>query len=225
MTVGKVFAALHAVAAELDVDKDGVLPANMSGAAYRTAEAITSAVRALFTKNNLVIVPSEMVVEASNEEFKNRMQFTLVVEGTYQIFHIEDGSSVTIGGVGRGVSTGTAVDANVASTFAFKNALQRLLLISDNRDEAAGMNDGSSQGPSKVERQAQLARERTAKRSPAKASPIRELQAKVRSEYIEKGVITSEQANDEIKRLKAKGDDNPFQTLLDSLAKGELPDA
>lgn len=219
----KVYPALHKVMAELDVDKDGVLPGNMGGSAYRTAEGITSAVRALFTKHDLVFLPTERVIESTQEEFKNRMTYSIVVEGTYEIVHVEDGSSVAIQGIGRGVATGTAVDANVASTFALKNALQRLLLISDNREEEAAMRDGTP-GPTKVERQAQKARS-AAKPAPKKASPVRELQKKVKEQFIDQGVITSEQANEEIKKLKESGDENPFQTLLNALEKGELPDA
>lgn len=219
----KVYGALAKVQAELNVDKDGVLPGNMGGAGYRTAEAITSAVRDLFTKHDLVFLPTERVIESTQEEFKNRMNYSIVVEGKYTIVHTEDGSSVEIQGIGRGVSTGTAVDANVASTFALKNALQRLLLISDNREEEAAMRDGTP-GPTKVERQAQKARS-AAKPAPKKASPVRELQKKVKEQFIDEGVITPDQANEEIKRLKKAGDDNPYQTLLNALEKGELPDA
>ena len=220
---GKIYPALHKVMGELDVDKDGVLPANMSGSAYRTAEAITSAVRDLFSTHGLIFLPMDRVIESTQEEFKNRMNYSVVIEGTYEIVHIEDGSSVTIRGIGRGVSTGTAVDANVASTFALKNALQRLLLISDNREEEAAMRDGTP-GPTKVERAATKARS-AAKPAAKKASPVRELQKKVKEQFIDEGMITSEQANEEIKRLKEAGDENPFQTLLNALEKGELPDA
>lgn len=223
--VAKVYEALHQVVSELDVEKDSVLPSNMSGAAYRTTEAITAEVRTLFEKNNLILIPSEKVVDTGHIEFNKRLNYYTVIEGKYEIVSLEDGSSVTISGTGRGQSVGTAVDANIASTFAFKNALQRLFLIADRNEEDRAHRDGTP-GPTKAERQAELARnagKNSASRGPARAK--NEFQVKVKEKFIDTGVVTAEQANEEIKKLRAKGDKNPFETLLNSLEKGELPDA
>lgn len=221
-----VYRALHNVLRELDVDKDGVLPGNMGGSAYRSAEALTAGVRALFVQHDLILVPQESVSHNERYEFNKRVEFTATVEGVYHIISAEDGSSVTIKGVGRGKSTGTTVDVNIASTFALKNALQRFFLVSDNKLEEEGMSDGSAPGPTKAERAAAKA----AVTPQPKAKPVanngeREAQAKIRAEYLnaEEPVLTKEEAGAEIKRLKNAGDKTPYATLLASLEKGELP--
>src|SRR5690625_7319674 len=91
--VPHVYIALAEVVKTLDVDKDSVLPANMGKSSYRTTEAITAAVRALFEKENLILIPNEHVIESGAQEIKDRVTYYSVIVGTYEIVSLKDGSS------------------------------------------------------------------------------------------------------------------------------------
>lgn len=224
--VGHIYEAIGEILRDLDVEKDGVLPGNMGGKAYRTIESVTKGLRSELVSKGVIIVPNEKVISQERWEFTKRMNFSTVIEGTYQLVSTKDGSSITISGTGRGNSMGTSVDANGASSFAFKNAVQRLFLISDNEEETAAMRDGTP-GPTKLERDAAQARGAAPKRATrAKADP-KEDKAKVeiKTEFIDSGIVSKEQVGAEFTKLRNSGDKTPYQTLLGLLEKGELTDA
>lgn len=135
----KVYQALMNVLKKLNVAKTGTLPGNMGGKSYLTAEAVANEVKKLFVEENLILLPNEMVTHNESPDFGDKkVRFQVTIEGEYTIVHVEDGSKVQIGGIGQGLATGTAVAANIASTFALKNALQRTFLISEESVDAEG---------------------------------------------------------------------------------------
>ena len=165
--VPKVYAAIHNVLKALQVEKGGMLPGNMGGKAYMTAEDISNEVKRLFVANDLIFEANEEVVTDSTADLGDKkMRFQTTITGTYRAIHIEDGSSISFSGTGQGLATGTAVAANIASTFALKNALQRQFLISEAAVDAEGHTE---QAPPK-QSQAQQTAAKAAPAAPKKAS-------------------------------------------------------
>lgn len=137
-----VYAAIHKVLKALQVDKSGMLPGNMGGKAYMTAEDISNEVKRLFVANNLILQSNEEVVTDSVADLGDKkMRFQTTIKGTYTAIHIEDGSTMSFSGTGQGLATGTAVAANIASTFSLKNALLRTFLISESGVEQDGQTE------------------------------------------------------------------------------------
>lgn len=135
----KVYTAIHKVLKTLQVDKNGVLPGNLGGKNYATAESISNEVKKLFVANDLIPEYNEEIVTESVADLGDKkMRFQTTIKGTFKAIHIEDGSSITFSGHGHGLATGTAMAANIASTFAMKNALQRQFLISEDSVERNG---------------------------------------------------------------------------------------
>lgn len=165
--VPKVYAAIHKVLEHLQVDKNGMLPGNMGGKAYMTAEAISNEVKRLFVENNLILESNETSETFAPNFGDSKSRFQITVSGSYRAIHIEDGSSITFSGTGNGLATGTAVAANIASTFALKNALQRQFLISEDSVERDGQ---AEQAPPKQNSAQQAAASATAPPAPKKAS-------------------------------------------------------
>lgn len=135
----KVYTAIHKVLKALQVDKNGELPSNLGGKSYATAEAIANGVKKLFVANNMIPEYNEEIVTESVADLGDKkMRFQTTIKGTFKAIHIEDGSSIMFSGHGHGLATGTAMAANIASTFAMKNALQRQFLISEDSVERNG---------------------------------------------------------------------------------------
>lgn len=135
----KVYTSIHKVLKTLQVDKNGVLPGNLGGKNYATAESISNEVKKLFVANDLIPEYNEEIVTESVADLGDKkMRFQTTIKGTFKAIHIEDGSSITFSGHGHGLATGTAMAANIASTFAMKNALQRQFLISEDSVERNG---------------------------------------------------------------------------------------
>lgn len=142
-TIPAVHTALAKILKELSVEKGGTLPSNMGGKPYITAADLSAEIKRKFVENGLVHIPSEKtihheVVKLGSEQ--TRFVVTIVIEGTYTVVATEDGSSVTLTGVGDGVATGTAVASNIASTNALKNAFLRLFLVTEQSVEDAAKN-------------------------------------------------------------------------------------
>lgn len=223
--VPAIYGAIHKVIAELQVEKDGVLPGTKGGKSYRSAEAFTTAIKALFVKHGIIFIANEEVVDQGYYEFKSRMTYFTVIRGEYRLISTLDGSELTVSGIGRGNDIGATTDANIASTFAFKNAMQRTLLIGDNSAEEAGMRDGSSAGPNAVEKAAARAAA-TPKAKPTARAKSPEVQAReaIKKEFMgEDGPLTVEQAQAEVERLKLEGSKTPNQDFLKALRNGDLP--
>lgn len=135
----KVYGAIHEVLKALRVDKNGELPSSMGGKNYATAEAVSNGVKNLFVENNLILEANEEVSHVNTPDFGDKKsRFMIVVTGKYRAIHIEDGSFISFSGTGAGLATGTAIAANIASTFALKNSLQRQFLISEDSVEREG---------------------------------------------------------------------------------------
>lgn len=232
--VPAIYGAVLKVIEGLEIEKDGVLPANKGGKAYRSVEAFTAGIKKLFVENGIILVSNEEVIEQGRHEFKERVTYVTVIHGTYELVSVVDGSSITVSGTGRGHDTGASTDANMASTFAFKNAMQRTLLVAENDTEEAGMRDGTP-GPSRAERAAQgaanapvrkAAPKRAGRAAPSKADVDEQMaKEKVRDDFVRKGVLDGTAANAELAKLREAGDKTPYQTLLAALKKGELPGA
>lgn len=154
----KVYAAIHKVLKGLQVDKNGELPVNMGKGKYATAEDISNAVKGLFVANNLILEANEEVVTDSVADLGDKkMRFQTTIRGSYRAIHIEDGSYITFSGTGQGLATGTAVAANIASTFSLKNALQRQFLISEAAVDAEGHTEQAAPKQNPAQQTAQRA--------------------------------------------------------------------
>ena len=167
-TTPKVYAAIHKVLKALQVDKNGELPTNLGGKAYATSEAVSNGVKKLFVANNLILEANETVAHIDTPDFGDKKsRFLITITGTYRAIHIEDGSSISFSGTGMGLATGTAIAANIGSTFALKNALMRQFLISEDSVERDG---NTEQAAPKQDRAQQTVAAATA---PPKKSPVK----------------------------------------------------
>ncbi len=139
-TVPKIYAAYHKILEELQVDKTSDLPTNMGGKKAFAADQVAADVKSLLVENNLIFrVLSEDVVSNEVIPVGNRLNIVITVQGTYELIHIEDGSSITIGGVGQGVAIGSSVAASIAGTFALKSGLLHSFLITEESVEREGL--------------------------------------------------------------------------------------
>lgn len=168
----KIFKAIHNVLKHLTVAKNGTLPGNLGGKPYQTAEDISNEVKNQLVKNNVIVEASEDVVKVESPDYGDKkMRFMITVQGSYRLIHIEDGSSLTIKGIGQGLGTGVATAASVASTFALKSALLRTFLISESGVEQDGNTEQAPPKQNSAQQQAAKATEgdyaRTAKATPA----------------------------------------------------------
>ena len=164
----KVYASIHAVLKALQVDKNGDLPSSMGSGKYATAEAVSNGVKKLFVANNLILEANETVAHVDTPDFGDKKtRFAIVITGTYRAIHIEDGSFITFSGTGAGLATGTAIAANIASSFSLKNSLQRQFLISEDSVEREGQ---SEQAAPKQDRAQQTVAAAT---TPPKKSPVK----------------------------------------------------
>ena len=135
----KVFGAILNVMRDVLFEADGTLPGNMGGKKYISAVEQASKVKDEFVKNNLILVPNEVNLKHEVIVDAGRKTIFTVTRGEYQIVHVEDGSSVTFSGIGEGTANSTAIASNIASTFALKNALQRLLFSTEAALEDKGL--------------------------------------------------------------------------------------
>ena len=220
-TVPHVYRAIHKILGSLSVDKDGMLPNNMGGKSYATAENISNEVKRLFVENNLVLVPNETYYDYEvNVDGNGRKTVFVSVEGRYRIVSAEDQSQVTISGVGDGIATGTAVASNIASTFALKNALLRTFLITQSSVETSGLTDQNASGTSATQQKINGARQ-----PQAPATPTRRGQSPTRSKigsYISTGKIESSEVNTRVAAAadalkKPKGDEAVLTEVLNDL--------
>lgn len=214
--VAHVYTALAKILKHLSVEKNGTLPGNMGGKAYITAVDISAEVKRQFVENDLIFLPDEKVIEHETIQFKDRLNVTIVVKGTYTIASIVDGSSVTVSGTGDGLATGTAVASNIASTNALKNALLRTFLITEQSVEDQSKNGTPDQSPA----EARVAAARTTPQpQPAKSSGNR-AQDKVR-EWIGTDQAKKDKANAAYEAQKKSGLSGA--ALWDAVAKEVLP--
>lgn len=139
--VPAVFASMAAVMKYLSVGKDGKLPGNMGSSSYHRAHDVAEEVKKQFTKHDLIILPHEEIVSEEHIIFKDRLNIRVLVQGTYTIISILDGSQVVVTGLGDGLATGTAVACNIGSTNALKNALLRTFLITEKAVEESMLTD------------------------------------------------------------------------------------
>lgn len=144
----KIHEAMLAVLGELGVAKNGALPSNMGGKPYITAADVAKEVKTLLVANGAFVLPHEKVVKHEIlVSAQGRQTVAVVVEGEYTFVSAEDGSSVTVQGVGDGLATGTAVASNIASTNALKNAMLRTFMITEQSVEDAAKNGVGDEPP------------------------------------------------------------------------------
>lgn len=189
--VPHVYTALAEILKNLSVEKNGTLPGNMGGKPYITAVDAAAETKRQFVANGLVFLPREEVIKHETIQFKERLNVTIVITGTYTIVSTVDGSSVTVSGTGDGLATGTAVASNIASTNSLKNALLRTFLITEQSvEDASKAVSDSPAGQSPAQRQIDKARAAT---PAAKGnSELDDLKKKVR-DAIESGTVTREE--------------------------------
>lgn len=219
-TTPKIYGAIHNILKEMQVEKNGTLPGNMGGKSYATAEAISNATKNLFVANNLILIPSETVTHVSSDDYGDKkMRYMVTITGNYRAMHIEDGSFIEFSGTGQGIATGTAIAANVASTFSLKNALQRLFLISEDSVESAAHVEQS------VPKQAQA--QRTVKEAPSRPvvkTSNREIVEEIKVFMSENGIPSEVMSalNDKIAKERGKEKGEVLPELLERLKAGEV---
>lgn len=217
-----VLTALVEVFKTLSVDKNGILPSNMGKGAYMTAEDINAAVRGEFAKNNLLVFSNEVETKHETITYKERLNFATSITGTYTIVSAVDGSERTISGVGHGLATGTAVAANIASTFALKNALLRTFLVAEQSVENAAM-EGDNAPSRQTAKPAGSRTERQVSNSTKNSSAAEsKARAAVKKEFIDEGLVTPEDANKQVGELKKNGSLTPYTDLLKQFRSGDL---
>lgn len=219
-TTPKIYGAIHNILKEMQVEKNGTLPGNMGGKSYATAEAISNATKNLFVANNLILIPSETVTHVSSDDYGDKkMRYMVTITGNYRATHIEDGSFIEFSGTGQGIATGTAIAANVASTFSLKNALQRLFLISEDSVESAAHVEQSAP------KQAQA--QRTVKEAPSRPvvkTSNREIVEEIKVFMSENGIPSEVMSalNDKIAKERGKEKGEVLPELLERLKAGEV---
>lgn len=222
----KIYAAIHAVLSALQVEKNGMLPGNMGGKAYMTAEDISNEVKRLFVTNKIAFEANEDVAHIVTPDFDDKkMRFLVTITGKYRAIHIEDGSSITFSGTGQGLATGTAVAANIASTFALKNALQRQFLISEAAVDADGLREQAvpKQNPAQQAAQAKAAPAKAA--APKGADEANKAAGAEIAKRIQSGTYDKDHVNDLLNKLieetgKPKAEN--MAELLKRLENGEV---
>lgn len=143
----KIHAALASVLSNMSVAKGGMLPGNMGGKPYITAVDLAAEAKRQFVENGIIFVPNEEVTKHEVLTDGNRKTVVVGIRGEYTLIHVEDGSSLTISGIGDGLATGTAVASNIASTNAQKNALLRTFMVTEQSAEDAAKNGVPEQTP------------------------------------------------------------------------------
>lgn len=228
--VPHVYTALGEILAKLSVSKTGVLPSNMGGKSYVPATEINKEVKALFVAHHLILLPDERLEASENILVEGRaVKITTIVRGEYTIVSTEDGSSVTIAGVGDGLASNTAVSSNIASTNALKNALLRLFLITEQSAEDEAKNGAAEDRETPAKRQVDRAKSATASASSGgtftKQSVVK---AQIQSDFVNNP--ESPVTLDTVKRIQseviatdpsAKGD-ALFTEILKRLKAGEV---
>ena len=113
-TQPKIYAALAQVLSNMSVEKNGILPGNMSGKPYITAVDLAAEAKRQFVNNNIIFVPNEQITKHEVITDANGRKTVITgIRGEYTLIHTEDGSSLMISGVGDGLATGTAVSPAV----------------------------------------------------------------------------------------------------------------
>lgn len=154
----KIYPAVHKVLSDLSVAKNGTLPGNLGGKAYQTAEDISNEVKSRFVENKIILESNEDVADVQTPDFGDKkMRFMVTIRGTYRLIHIEDGSYLTISGVGQGMGVGVATASAVASTFSLKSALLRTFLISEAGVEQEGHTEQAAPKQNPAQQTAQRA--------------------------------------------------------------------
>lgn len=138
-TVPEVYVALANILKSFSVEADGTLPASMSGGKYIRAVDLFNAVKVAFAQNDLVLLTNEHLSCANEVTLGAKLALHVIVSGEYTLVSTRDASSVSFSGVGEGFAFSNAVAANIASTYALKNALMRTLLASEDSVEKEGL--------------------------------------------------------------------------------------
>lgn len=183
--VPQVYNSIAAVLSALSVERGGLLPGNMGGKPYVTASDLNLEIKRQFVANSLILLPNEKVIK--HEAIPGqRLTIAIMIEGAYTIVSTEDGSSVTVSGVGDGVALGTAVSSNIASTNALKNALLRTFLVTEQSVEDAaksGIDESAQSGPTKAQQNIAKASDgaKTAPTGNQSNGTVNELQNKIKA--------------------------------------------
>lgn len=158
-TVPEVYIALANILKSFSVEAEGTLPATMSGGKYIKAVDLFNGVKTELVKNNLVLLTNEHVAHSSEVSTGTKLALHVIVSGEYTFVSTKDGSSVSFSGTGEGFAFSNAVAANIASTYALKNALMRTLLASEESVEKEGMTPGDAKESATLSRAKRKAEE------------------------------------------------------------------
>ena len=220
----KIYESLAAILKSLSVAKGGQLPGNMGGKPYITAADLAAEAKRQFVENNIVFVPNE---EVTKHEViggpSDRKTVIVGIRGEYTLIHVEDGSSLTISGVGDGLATGTAVASNIASTNAQKNALLRTFMVTEQSVEDAAKNGEGEPGGGK---QSAASRKVSAAKQPARPAAAEgpDYREMIRTEIIEndQDSRTADEVNELNKKLKSENPKSGLKELYEALKNGEV---
>ena len=201
-TVPHVYTAMAAILKELKVDKDGKLPGNMGSAEYASASAISEGVKERLANHECLFLSDEEPIKHEVHVVDGRaFKIFTSIKGTYTILSSLDGSSVTVGGVGDGLASSTAVSSNIASTNALKNALLRTFMISENSVEEKSQKE---QNVAPVAAAVATARRQAAPVSKAPQG-VNDLKARIRDEFIGAKGLDKGMVNDLVKKKQSEG--------------------
>src|SRR5690625_4873231 len=211
--VGKVHQGMLNILKHLQVDANGMLPGNMGGKPYITAQDISNEVKSQLVENSLVFYSNEELVSEEHLIHKDRVVVRIVTRGEYTFVSAEDGSSATISGVGDGLAVGTAVSSNIASTNALKNALLRTFHISEKSVEEQAMSGPAEPKQTPAERRVQQA---------SKANPVTKKdgpRALIKKEFLDENVHTRDEVNALVEVVKKDGlsGDKLYEEVLNRL--------
>lgn len=179
----KIHGALAQVLKNMSVAKGGMLPGNMGGKPYVTAVDLAAEAKRQFVGNGIIFVPNEEITKHEVITDSNGRKTVIVgIRGEYTLIHVEDGSVLTISGIGDGLATGTAVASNIASTNAQKNALLRTFMVTEQSVEDQA-NNGEAETPQS--QAVNKARQPKAPAQPPAKTAGTDYRAKIMSEIIE----------------------------------------
>jgi hypothetical protein len=213
-TAPHVHTALLEIYSDLEVEKDGTLPSNMSGKSYVTAGNLSARIKEQFIKHELIFHPISETIwyHGVAQDKTQRTLVAISIEGRYKIISTNDGSSIEIGGAGDGLATGTSVANNIASTNALKNALLRLVMATEGGVESAskdGIGHQDDAAPAEVSDLAAV-RKRLQEKSKNVDGDVKG------SEYLDL-VLASSEGDLKSKTLKDIWGDEQALTVLESL--------
>lgn len=123
------------------VGKDGMVKGGGFGYAYATEAGFIAAVRPLFVKYGLIILPIEVHADNTKTEVAGKVTYVSNVHVVYRIYDTDSGEFIEVTMVGAGNDSGDKA-LYKALTGAFKYVLRQAFMIGTGDDPEATDEDG-----------------------------------------------------------------------------------